>query len=35
MSKRFEKLTAHVEALVVGAVLVLAGIAYVISRMLG
>jgi hypothetical protein len=35
MSKRFERWTARAEATVVGAALVLAAIAYVISRLSG
>jgi len=35
MSKRFERWTARAEAIVVGAALVLAAIAYVISRLSG
>jgi hypothetical protein len=35
MSKRFEGWTARAEAIVVGAALVLAAIAYVISRLSG
>jgi hypothetical protein len=35
MSKRFESWTARVEAIVVAAALVLAAIAYVISRLSG
>jgi hypothetical protein len=32
MSRRFERLNANVEAVVVGAVLLLVAIAYVVSR---
>jgi hypothetical protein len=35
MSKRFERLTANVEAVVTGAVLLLVAIAYVVSRFMG
>jgi len=35
MSKRFERLTANVEAVVIGAVLLLVAIAYVMSRFVG
>ena len=32
MSKRFERLTANMEAIVIGAVLLVLAIAYVVSR---
>jgi len=35
MSKRFERLSARVEALIVGAVLLVLAIAYVVSRLRG
>ena len=35
MSKRFERLTANVEASIIGGVLLLIAIAYVVSRFMG
>ena len=35
MSRRFERLYANVEAVVVGAVLLVIAIAYVVSRFMG
>jgi len=35
MSKRFERLSARVEALIVGVVLLVLAIAYVVSRLRG
>jgi hypothetical protein len=35
MSKRFERLSGNVEAIVIGAALLLAAIAYVVSRFTG
>jgi len=35
MSKRYERLTGNMEAIVVGAVLLVIAIAYVVSRLTG
>jgi len=35
MSKRFERLTANVEAAAIGAVVLVVAIAYVVSRFMG
>ena len=35
MSKRFERLTANVEASIIGAILLLIAIAYVVSKVMG